>query len=576
MLHFYDFEVFSNDWLVVIINPILRQKTVIVNNRQELIDYYNKYKQEIFVGYNSSNYDQFILKSILLGINPKSTNDALIIHNWKGWQVDSRFKNVYLNNYDVMTDNGLKTLEGFMGNDIHECSVPFNINRKLTAEELDEVIKYCTNDVEQTIEVFQKRENDFNAQVDLIKAFNLHLDCIDKTQAQLASIILSSRKRNHHDAWEIRIPDNLKLGKYNFVADWFLNQKNHYENSELTCDVAGVKHDFGWGGVHGAKKQYRYTCKEEELLIMADVDQLYPTIMVRYGLLSRGIKEPKRYEEILATSLRLKAEGRKAERKPYKDICNITYGAMGYDFNSLYDPLHRKLVCVFGQLFLLDLIEKLEPFSEIIQSNTDGILIKINRSDFALLDDVVFEWEKRTGLSMSFDFYKKIVQKDVNNYIAVDCDGKMKRKGGYVKELNDLDNDLPIVNQAVVKFLVEEIPVEKTVRECKCLRDFQKIVKLSNLYKYAWHNGKQIDGKVFRVFASTDTDDSYIGKQKEIGKTVEKFANTPKRCFIDNSDVKNTPVPPWLDKQWYIDLAIKRIEDFGLNATNTEQMELGL
>lgn len=59
-------------------------------------------------------------------------------------------------NYDVMlnTDVGLKSFEGFMGNDIKETSVPFNIDRKLTPEEIAETVKYCKHDVEQTVQVF--------------------------------------------------------------------------------------------------------------------------------------------------------------------------------------------------------------------------------------------------------------------------------------------------------------------------------------------------------------------------------------------------------------------------------------
>ena len=54
-----------------------------------------------------------------------------------------------LNNYDVMLplDGGLKSLEGFMGNDIRETSVPFDIDRKLTDAELEETVKYCRYDV---------------------------------------------------------------------------------------------------------------------------------------------------------------------------------------------------------------------------------------------------------------------------------------------------------------------------------------------------------------------------------------------------------------------------------------------
>ena len=576
MLNFYDFEVFKHDWLVVIINPVHKTKEVIVNDRERLLDYWHKHKHEIWIGWNSSRYDKIILKAIILGFNPKSTNDCIIQQNLSEWQIDSSMKQITVLDYDVKFDRsiGLKQVEGFMGNDIEETSVPFNIDRKLTDEEIERTIKYCTHDVEQTMEIFLLKQDDFNAHMSLIKEFNLPLDCISMTKARLASTILKSRKKNFRDDWEIEVPKNIVLGKYKFVSDWFLDRKNHYDDSKLECEIAGVPHSIGWGGLHGAIKNYNHTCNDDELLIMADVDQQYPTIMVKYDLLSRGAKDKDKYKFILDKSLKLKAEGNKEERKPYKDMNNITYGAMGDEFNGLYDPLHRKLVCVYGQLLLIDLIEEIEGFAKIIQSNTDGLMIKIKADDFELLDDIVYSWEKRTGLKMSFDFYKKIIQKDVNNYIAVDFDGGLKRKGGYVKELSELDNDLPIVNEAVVRFLVDGISPEKTVNECNDFIKFQKIVKLSKLYKNAYHNGKQLSGSVFRVFASRDLQDGQIMKQKETWGNKEKFANTPAKCFIENGEVKGKKVPFKLDRWWYIELAEKRIADFGLDARTVVQQEL--
>mgnify|MGYP002508571603 CR=1 FL=1 len=62
--------------------------------------------------------------------------------------------------------------------------------------------------------------------------------------------------------------------------------------------------------------------------------------------------------------------------------------------NALYDPRQANNVCVGGQLLLLDLIERLEDHCDIIQSNTDGILIKLRRyEDFDLIDDICWEWE---------------------------------------------------------------------------------------------------------------------------------------------------------------------------------------
>lgn len=581
MLNFYDFEVFKKDWLVVIINPTNQTKEVIINDREQLVRYHNQHMNEIWIGYNSRNYDQYILKAILCDFDPKEVNDFIIVQKNKGWQFSNLFRKIQLYNFDIMTsEHGLKTLEGFMGNDIRETSVDFNIDRKLTQSEIEETVKYCTHDVEQTIEVFLRRKVEFDSHLALIKMFHLGMANISKSQAQLAATILGAHKTSYDDEWDIRLPETLKLDKYRFVADWFMDKDNHKlynmtttksgkpkkEKHSLKCDVAGVPHVFAWGGVHGALPKYRYTCTPDELLVMADVSQLYPYLMYQYKLLSRGC--PDEAYDILKhtidTSIQLKNEGKKKEREPYKRFNNIIYGAEGDYSNPMYDPLHRNLVCIFGQLLILDLIEKIENFTTLIQSNTDGIFLKIKRADFLSLDDAVYEWEQRTGLTMTFDIYKKVVQKDVNNYLVVDYKGGMKTKGGYVKSLNPLDYDLPIVNKAVVEYLTKNILPEQTINNCNDLIEFQKIVKVSSKYSFGWHNHKKLTEKTFRVFASTLDSDTYIGKCKGEGMTIEKFANTPEHCFIVNEDVKSMIVPAKLNRKWYIDLAYKRIKDFGM------------
>lgn len=57
--------------------------------------------------------------------------------------------------------------------------------------------------------------------------------------------------------------------------------------------------------------------------------------------------------------------------------------------------------------------------------------------------------------------------------------------GSYVKWLNPLDNDLPIVNKAVVDYFIKGIDPEETIFDCDRLIDFQKVVKISKKYDYA-------------------------------------------------------------------------------------------
>ena len=584
---FIDFEVFKYDYLCVAIDPIKQKEYVVVNNKSELESLYKEYKNDIWVGYNIRNYDQYILKAIICGFDPKEVNDWIIVQNKKGWEFSSMFNRMTLNTFDCMPNPpvSLKTLEGFMGLSIHETSVPFTISRKLTQQEIEETIKYCRFDVMNTIEVFLRRKGEFDAQMDLLKAFNMPLSYLGKTQAQLAAVILDAKRVRFKDGWDIRLPENVQLGKYKAVGEWFLNPENHREDASLTMTIAGLEHTIAWGGVHAGIPKATITCAEDEAMFDADVGQLYPNIMRVYGLLSRASQKPEMLEYVLDTSMRLKAEGKKKEREPYKRQCNIFYGAEGDMFNPLYDPLHRTLVCVFGQVFLIDLIDKIEDIIYLINSNTDGIFFKVKKKDIPELKRRVSEWELRTQLQMEYSEFTKFISKDVNNYLAVKTDGKIHAKGAYVKDLNDLDYDLPIVNEALRNYMIFGTPVEVTINACTDLRKFQKIVKLSSKYDWVEHEqgyyptytkrGKLIenyestvkyDNKAYRVFASLDTNDGRLLKCKstEIGDKKDKFGNTPDHCFIENGDIRNMPIPKKLDRQYYIDLAKKRLEDFGL------------
>ena len=118
---------------------------------------------------------------------------------------------------------------------------------------------------------------------------------------------------------------------------------------------------------------------------------------------------------------------------------------------------------------------------------------------------------------------------------------------------------------------------------------FQKLVKLSDKYNWVEHEqgiGKVIkttkhrDGtktelwsypdtkkytyKSYRVFASNRPTDGRLLKRKAVKLKGDKFGNTPDHSFICNDDVNGVQVPQSLDRQWYIDLAKKRLKQFGI------------
>lgn len=557
-LLFYDWEVFKYDNLVVIVDPINKEKHSFVNDRGGFVKFYEAHVDDVWCGFNSRGYDSWITKAVIAGFDPYEMNDWIINKKLKGWQFSKILMNIPLNNYDCMTSfHGLKTLEAFKGSNIYESSVPFDIDRKLTDAELDEVLKYCENDVMETLAIFLLSKDEFDSYMSLIKMFNLPISYLNKSKAQLSAAILGATKIKRNDEWDIQFVDTLKLEKYRHVKEWYTKPENMDYEKELITDVAGIPHTFSYGGLHSSKENY--VDKGDFLAI--DVQSYYPSLMIQYGFGSRSA-DFKKYKDIYDLRLQLKKEGKKKEQAPLKIVLNATYGASKDEYNPLYDPRQANNVCINGQLLLLDLIEKLEYKCDLIFANTDGLLIKITQNNEDKIRAICNEWETRTRMVLDYEKYKKVIIKDVNNYIIIDENDKLKTKGAYVKPLNLLDNNLPIVNKAVVNYLVYKIRPEDTIFSCDDMLQFQQVFKVSGKYMYAMHGEEKLNGKCFRVFASRSLSDGGIFKKKNEDKNKEKFANSPERVFIENGDVTNMKVPRKLDKRWYIDLAYKRIKQF--------------
>ena len=577
-LHFIDFETFKYDWLCVIANPITKKETVIVNNPAELRYYYEAHKNEIFVGYNIRDYDSYIFKGILAGFDPYEINEHIITKGLKGYQFSNTLREYPLITYDLLQLNtSLKQLEAMQGHNIYETGVDFRINRKLTTEEITETVKYCRNDVEETINLFTQLKGDFDVQLELINEFKLPISYMGKTQSQLVAEIMQAQRVECKDEFNLNFPAYLsKIVKYRSVVDWYRQfkttkeftdeEKKELYSKKLSVEVAGVKHDFAWGGLHGARPKYY----GEGYFLHIDVSQYYPSLTVGHNYFSRATSDEgkKRYDMMRKESIRLKKFPELATKRAGYKLCNNkAYGCMKDKYNALYDPLMANNICVTGQLALLLLIEMLEGVCTLIQSNTDGLIVKLaSLDDYERIDDICYEWEQLTGVSLAFDpIITKVYQKDVNNYLFINEDGEVEAKGAYVKKLSSLDNDLPIVNKALREYMINGTSVEDTINSATELIQFQKIVKLSSKYDYVEWYGQKHTNKCYRVFATTVRKYGSIMKVKVKKGNAEKFANTPIYCYVDNGDITGKSIPSHLDRQWYIELAHERLRQFGGN-----------
>lgn len=560
-----DFEVLSNAnfWMCCMKDYKSGKEHVIINDRDELLRVYNKNKEHIWVGYNIKGYDQWIMKAIIAGIDPCKISKSIIEDNIAPWQLGSALNRVKMYIFELSNSyRSLKELELFMGEDIRESNVSFDLMRYPTQEEIDELTTYCMHDVRMTYKVFQELYFEYEAQLGLIEYFNLDASMFNKTKAQLSAYILQAKKPNYarDDLYEFNIVDSLKLSKYSYVCDWYLDFKTK-GSQYLNTEVYGVSADFGVGGLHLARKKY----KANDFIVNSDVSSFYPSIMIEYDLLSRNVKNPEKFREIRDTRFKFKKEKNPIE-KSLKIVLNSTFGASKDENNELYDPRQGLAICINGQLLLLDLIEKVElEFGDratLIQGNTDGVMFKFDSQEGVdRYIEICNEWSNRTKMELEHDFISKIIQKDVNNYIFIKEDGSIKSKGAYVKKLSLLDNDLPIINKALINKMVNNIEVEDTINNATELIDFQKCIKISGKYESAIRGDEKINLKVLRIFASNKYTDLPVMKMKS-ARNPEKIANTPDKMFIDNTNILGKSIPEYLDRKWYIDLAKKRLEDF--------------
>ncbi|KHS56071.1 MULTISPECIES: DNA polymerase [Terrisporobacter] len=561
-----DFEVLSKGgfWMCCMKDYKTQKEHIIINNREEFLRVFNKNKDSVWVGYNIKGYDQWIMKAIIAGVDPCIISDKLIEQNISPYQVDRSLNRIPIYIFELNDSyRSLKELELFMGEDIRESTVPFDLNRYPTKEEIEELTTYCLHDVRMTFKVFKEVYYKYEAQLGLIEYFNLDESMINKTEAQLSAYILGAKKPNYarEDVADFEIVNTIELSKYNNIKQWYEDYNNRDFKKYLRANVYGVDTDFGWGGLHSARKKYQ----GEDFIVNSDVSSFYPSIMIEYGLLSRNIQNPTKFKEIRDTRFKFKKEKNPIE-KSLKLVLNSTYGACLDANNDLYDQRQGIGICVNGQLLLLDLIEKVElefgDRAEFIQGNTDGVMFKFkSKEDVDKYLEICKEWSQRTRMNLDHDFVKKIIQKDVNNYIYVKEEGSIKSKGAYVKKLSLIDNDLPIVNKAIKEKLINDIEIEDTINNCNDLMDFQKCVKITGKYSHAVYGSENINLKVFRVFASKSSSDNAIMKMKSDGK-LEKISYTPDRVFIDNSKVIGKDVLDKLDKSWYIKLAKDRLESF--------------
>ena len=593
----YDVECFMYDFIVVFKNKRTKEYAIFHNDNEGVATFVND--ESIYCGFNTKHYDQYIIKAICAGFSPeeiKGVNDW-IIDGGQGWQCpllnDVFFR---FNNVDVMDDMqvglSLKAIEGHLGLSIEESDVDFNLDRSLSADELALTIKYCKHDVDCTERLTDLREKYLKNKIYLggLKGID-EVKALSMTNAKLTAAYLDATKSvEYNDEREYKYPENLRREYipdevFHFFDRLFDPDVSDEElfKSKLNLFVGDCPVTLGFGGIHGAIPFYQGRETGSKLIRNYDVASYYPHLMTICGYTSRNIPNPHIYAEMLEKRMKAKKSGDTSTANALKLVANTTYGAMLNKYNDLCDPLMGRSVCITGQLFLLELANHLRADCktlEIVQLNTDGIMVSFDDSEYTKVLEITKEWETRTGFELEEDKIKGIAQKDVNNYVEIPYEGKPKIKGGYLVRgiapagAFNVNNNATIVAKAIVDYFTKGTEVETTIGECNDIFQFQLIAKAGSKYKEAYHivNGeKQPVQKVNRVYATADERYGKIYKVKAENDATAKIEMLPEHCIIDNDNHLTIEA---VDKTFYIEMARKRINDFlGIKPENKKKKE---
>ena len=525
----YDVEIFKKDDLYVFKDYFTKEVFIINNDLESLRKFYLEYRDSVFIGYNNISYDNNIFRSQLQGKNPYHVSKAVIESDDRALMYKMfDTKKTPLFSMDLYQDNrrfSLKEHAAFLGLNIMETQVDFDLDRELTDDEKVLNIAYCKNDVDATELRFEQNLPMLLAKVVLAAKFGLDKLSLSMTNANLTATILGAIKSEDRDDERdyYELPDGFLIENQD-VLDNMTGELP--EKIAFSVERRDVRLDLGEGGSHSAIPSF---INVTEPMYHNDATSLYPSSIELFDLASRNIPEEYKGRYIQIIEDRVEAKHNKNKMitingvevfgwvldMGYKLPLNTKYGAMGYKFNKLYDARNRLLVCLVGQLAFFDLLEKLEPHAKIIQTNTDAIdMIPNSDKDLEASEVIIKDWEKRTGYNMESKKYVEMFQKDVNNYVQ-----RMEKNDevnivGAIGLTRGLKNSKAIVSNAFINYLLAEKDYKEFIYECDELRQYQIISKTGWTFDETVmidKNGNELPAqKVNRVFAVREDYDNVV------------------------------------------------------------------
>lgn len=540
----------------------------------------------VFVGFNNKAYDNFLIEDILQN---RPTNYIKLKSDSVIKKRPSQFIDfLNLDTKEQMQPGfSLKKFESMSGMMVEESSIPFDYKDEFTIEQILEVCHYNIQDLRATIELYKTRKDYFDGKELLVKEYGTSKTSINYSNGSTAASYLMGRDKlesfEPEDPKIYGVPTGVKLFLENAlkVSPEISHLKTKAEREKamrkewtsLVMEAHGMVYTWGFGGLHSAKgrietnkrgtKKIVYDVVDETDVQQWDSGSHFPNIMLRDNLLGQVTNK---FSNLVTERLKNKALGNPLAGTQ-KIIINSVYGLLRLQSSKLYNPKSAIRVNVSGMVAIYNLANQLDLVGTVYQVNTDGIAFKPYPDITpAVLETIKQRWEDDFKLQLEVSSFKRLIQRDVNNYIAVKQNDKLKLKGGAVGQASGVDvtkaSKPTIIDHMLVEKLVYNRPFITTVQEGK-FRDYcftlKSMKSSTQTGKMVDENGKVFDNEVNRTYATKSG--GKVLKEKVGDLENAKFPDTPEQMSIANYELPKEP-PADLDYSYYIELAEKKLESW--------------
>lgn len=517
-----------------------------------------------------------VITNSIFNLSREITNSDENIEKWKRWKYQ-----VWFDSFDILTmlySNklrvGLKEIQVTMQyKNVQEFVCDWS--KPLPIEDFDSMIDYNINDIESTSALLDRCKKDIDLRLAIEDEYGVKVlskDGVNIGMKILTHKYLEKTGLTWWDIKDLRSPQTyiplkdviLPFIKYDSpilksVLDEMKTQvvspgRKGYEKNFV---FGGLRYTVGVGGIHSKNDPEIIIPAEDEMLIDIDVASLYPSMLIEYGFYPKhlGPEFLEVYSQIRSERIEAKHNGDKIKDSTLKLALNGLSGNLQNEHNFCYSTFAAMQIRINGQLLLLMLAEKLvELGCRIVQANTDGLFVLLKKSIYDKVNNVCREWEQLTKLTLEEDRFEAMYQYAINDYIAVkegytDIRDRFlageqivqkKKTGELYKSIEQIQDDYikqkgmfitkvqlgkgltpKIIPEAVIKYFVDGIPVEDTIKGCKDIKKFLMSEKTGKQWNVEYM--KEDIQRTNRFYASTNG--GYLWKWKQVGNAEKQYQN---------------------------------------------------